>query len=65
MKILLFKKFNFGQIGKNNYFVNFQVTFVEGGDGKATAELKLGKEHLNKMGGMHGGFSSTLGNTKI
>ncbi|CAG9810128.1 unnamed protein product [Chironomus riparius] len=37
-----------------------RITFVDGGDGKATAELKLGKEHLNKMGGMHGGFSSTL-----
>jgi hypothetical protein len=38
-----------------------KVTFTSGGDGKLTAELKVKPEHLNKLGGLHGGFSSTLG----
>lgn len=37
------------------------MTFISGGEGKLTAELKVGPEHLNKLGGLHGGFSSTLG----
>lgn len=37
------------------------MNFVDGGDGKCTAEFKVLPEHLNKMGGLHGGFSSTIG----
>ncbi|KAG5667847.1 hypothetical protein PVAND_015816 [Polypedilum vanderplanki] len=36
------------------------LKFIDGGDGKATAELTLKPEHLNKMGGLHGGLSSTI-----
>ena len=37
------------------------MNFVEGGNGRCTAEFKVKAEHLNKLGGLHGGFSSTLG----
>lgn len=31
-----------------------------GGEGKCTAEFTVGPEHLNRVGGLHGGFTATL-----
>uniref|UniRef100_A0A336LNN2 CSON015031 protein n=1 Tax=Culicoides sonorensis TaxID=179676 RepID=A0A336LNN2_CULSO len=36
------------------------VIFTAGGSGHATAELKVASEHLNRGGGLHGGFIATL-----
>lgn len=42
-------------------FIQFpQVIFTAGGSGHATAELKVASEHLNRGGGLHGGFIATL-----
>lgn len=36
------------------------MTIVEGGDGKCKAAFKVLPEHLNRNGGLHGGFSATV-----
>ncbi|XP_063702377.1 acyl-coenzyme A thioesterase 13-like [Culicoides brevitarsis] len=36
------------------------VVFTAGGSGNVTAELKVAAEHLNRGGGLHGGFIATL-----
>ena len=37
-----------------------KATIIGGGDGKCLAEMKVKTEHLNGMGGLHGGLSSTI-----
>ncbi|XP_052872809.1 acyl-coenzyme A thioesterase 13 isoform X2 [Anopheles cruzii] len=37
-----------------------QVLMVSGGDGRCLAEFKVGEEHLNRAGGLHGGFTATI-----
>ncbi|CAO1357020.1 unnamed protein product [Diamesa serratosioi] len=36
------------------------LTIVGGGQGKCQAEFKVLPEHLNRGGGLHGGFSATI-----
>uniref|UniRef100_A0A1B0AI39 Thioesterase domain-containing protein n=1 Tax=Glossina pallidipes TaxID=7398 RepID=A0A1B0AI39_GLOPL len=36
------------------------VKITGGGDGKCTAEFTVAVEHLNRAGGLHGGFTATL-----
>lgn len=37
-----------------------QVIITDGGNGNCTAEFKVLPEYLNKLGGLHGGFTATL-----
>ncbi|EDW78830.1 uncharacterized protein Dwil_GK12658 [Drosophila willistoni] len=37
-----------------------KVQITGGGDGICTAEFKVGPEHLNRGGGLHGGYTATL-----
>ncbi|KAI8116976.1 hypothetical protein FF38_12925 [Lucilia cuprina] len=37
-----------------------KVKITSGGDGKCSAEFTVSREHLNRMGGLHGGFTATL-----
>lgn len=37
-----------------------QVKITSGGEGKCTAEFTVSSEHLNRLGGLHGGFTATL-----
>ncbi|XP_065362238.1 acyl-coenzyme A thioesterase 13 [Calliphora vicina] len=37
-----------------------KVIITSGGEGKCTAEFTVSREHLNRMGGLHGGFTATL-----
>uniref|UniRef100_A0A1A9WTM0 Thioesterase domain-containing protein n=1 Tax=Glossina brevipalpis TaxID=37001 RepID=A0A1A9WTM0_9MUSC len=37
-----------------------KVRITGGGDGKCTAEFTVAVEHLNRVGGLHGGFTATL-----
>ena len=36
------------------------MSFVSAGNGKCNIELTVGEEHLNRFGGLHGGFMATL-----
>jgi len=37
-----------------------KVKIIGGGDGKCTAEFQVATEHLNRVGGLHGGYTATL-----
>uniref|UniRef100_A0A182JCU0 Thioesterase domain-containing protein n=1 Tax=Anopheles atroparvus TaxID=41427 RepID=A0A182JCU0_ANOAO len=37
-----------------------QLVMVSGGDGHCLAEFKVQEEHLNRAGGLHGGFTATI-----
>ncbi|XP_037940300.1 acyl-coenzyme A thioesterase 13 [Teleopsis dalmanni] len=37
-----------------------KVKITDGGDGRCTAEFTVSEEHLNRGGGLHGGFTATL-----
>ncbi|XP_055915288.1 acyl-coenzyme A thioesterase 13-like [Eupeodes corollae] len=37
-----------------------KVEITSGGDGKCLAEFTVSEEHLNRGGGLHGGFTATL-----
>uniref|UniRef100_A0A1I8PIX2 Thioesterase domain-containing protein n=1 Tax=Stomoxys calcitrans TaxID=35570 RepID=A0A1I8PIX2_STOCA len=37
-----------------------KVKITSGGEGKCTAEFIVSTEHLNRLGGLHGGFTATL-----
>ncbi|KAM8709188.1 hypothetical protein ACLKA7_016060 [Drosophila subpalustris] len=37
-----------------------KVTILGGGDGVCTAEFTVAPEHINKGGGLHGGYTATL-----
>lgn len=41
-------------------FYRTQITITAAGDGKCTAEFKVQPEHLNRGGGLHGGFTATV-----
>lgn len=40
--------------------MRLKITITGGGDGNCVAEFKVLPEYLNKIGGMHGGFTATL-----
>ncbi|XP_058835475.1 acyl-coenzyme A thioesterase 13-like isoform X1 [Topomyia yanbarensis] len=42
----------------NQYDKSIQM--ISGGDGKCVAEFKVAEEHLNRAGGLHGGYTATL-----
>lgn len=39
---------------------HYQIHIIDGADGKCTAEFKVGPEHLNRGGFLHGGFTATI-----
>lgn len=40
------------------FFLKIKIT--GGGDGVCLAEFTIAPEHLNRMGGLHGGFTATI-----
>ncbi|XP_055385638.1 acyl-coenzyme A thioesterase 13-like [Condylostylus longicornis] len=40
--------------------VTNKIKIIGGGDGKCSAQFTVSEEHLNRGGGLHGGFTATL-----
>lgn len=48
------------QINNNLSTFVLKIKITGGGNGECLAEFTVAPEHLNRMGGLHGGFTATV-----